>query len=125
MSYFLPTSVLMFDSFWTRALAATFVLCLPAAFASIVFIRSFASAGFSAEALGSNLFGAVVGGMLEAASMWTGIRSLVILAGILHLASYVCLPNEQRQLALNFPSGLSFSKVWKWQGIHLTPARKR
>jgi spermidine synthase len=125
VSYFLPTSALMFNSFWTRALAGTLVLCLPAAFASIVFIRSFASAGFNAEALGSNLFGAVVGGMLEAVSMWTGIRSLVILAGILYLASYVYLPGEQRQLAFNFPSKLSLSKIWKWQGAHLTPARKR
>jgi spermidine synthase len=125
VSYFLPTSALMFDSFWTRALAGTLVLCLPAAFASIVFIRSFASAGFSAEALGSNLFGAVVGGMLEAASMWTGIRSLVLLAGILYLASYLCLPSEQRQLAFNFGSRLSLAKVWKWHVVHMTPARKR
>jgi spermidine synthase len=125
VSYFLPTSALMFDSFWTRALAATFVLCLPAAFASIVFIRGFARAGFSAEALGSNLFGAVVGGMLEAASMWTGIRSLVLLAGLLYLASYIFLPIEQRQLAFNFPSRLSLARIWRWQGAHLTPARKR
>ncbi len=125
VSYFLPTSALMFDSFWTRALAATLVLCLPAAFASIVFIRSFVRAGFSAEALGSNLFGAVVGGMLEAASMWTGIRSLVILAGLLYLVSYVCLPSEQRQLAFDFSPRLSLAKAWRWQGVHLTLARKR
>ncbi len=125
LSYFLPTSALLFDSFWTRALAGTLVLCLPAAFASIVFIRSFASAGFSAEALGSNLFGAVVGGMLEAVSMWTGIRSLVILAGILYLASYICLPSEWRQLVFQFSPGLSLAKAWRWHGIHMTPARKR
>jgi hypothetical protein len=125
VSYFLSTSALLFDSFWTRALAGTLVLCLPAAFASIVFIRSFATAGFSAEALGSNLFGAVVGGMLEAVSMWTGIRSLALLAGILYLASYVCLPVAQRELAFSFGSRLSLAKIWKWHVVHMTPARKR
>ena len=122
--FFLPTSALMFESFWARALAGALVLCLPAAFASIVFIRSFAGAGFSAEALGSNLFGAVVGGMLEAASMWTGIRSLVLLAGFLYLASYVSLPSEQRQLAFGFASRFSLAKVWRWQGARLIPAKK-
>ncbi|HUK31268.1 MAG TPA: hypothetical protein VLV89_09155 [Candidatus Acidoferrum sp.] len=124
VSYFLPTSALMFESFWTRALAATFVLCLPAAFASIIFIRGFAGAGFSAEALGSNLFGAVVGGMLEAASMWTGIRSLVLLAGLLYLASYIFRPSEERQLAYGFSPRFSFAKAWRWQGANLTPAKK-
>src|SRR5207249_12300694 len=32
----------------------------------------------------SNLFGGLVGGLLESLSLWTGIRSLVILAGLLN-----------------------------------------
>jgi hypothetical protein len=67
------------------------VLCLPVFFAGIVFIKSFALAGFSPEALGSNLLGAMVGGMLESASLWTGIRSLSILAAILYIASWIAL----------------------------------
>ena len=97
VSYALPLQSLFFQAFWLKALAATFLLCLPAAFASIVFIKSFATAHFSGEALGSNLYGALVGGMLEAASMWTGIRSLLIVAALLYLASYAFRPERERE----------------------------
>ena len=67
------------------------MLCVPVFFAGIVFIKSFAEAGFSPDALGSNLLGAMVGGMLESASLWTGIRSLSILAAALYVASWIAL----------------------------------
>ncbi len=89
--YFIPLDRLFFHSIWTKALVATFALCLPVFFAGIVFIRSFAQEGFRSEALGSNLLGALTGGMLESLSMWTGIRSLLILAAVLYLASWWAL----------------------------------
>jgi spermidine synthase len=89
--YFVPLDKLFFHSIWLRALAATAVLCLPVFFAGIVFIRSFALEGFRSEALGSNLLGALMGGLLESLSMWTGIRSLLIIAGLLYLASWCAL----------------------------------
>ena len=55
-SYLVPLEKLFFPSLLLKILATTLVLCLPIFFASIVFIRSFASAGFRGEALGSNLF---------------------------------------------------------------------
>jgi hypothetical protein len=99
ISYLLPLERLFFQSFWVRALVATLALCMPVGFASIVFIRSFAAVKFSGEALGSNLLGGLVGGMLEAVSMWTGIRSLLVLAALLYLASYVARRGLQPQLA--------------------------
>jgi hypothetical protein len=78
------------QSFWVRAITASVVLCSPIAFASIIFIRSFAAAQFSGEALGSNILGAVVGGIVEGASLWSGIRSLLILAAGLYVISYFC-----------------------------------
>jgi spermidine synthase len=99
ISYLLPLERLFFQSFWVRALVATLALCMPVGFASIVFIRSFAAVRFSGEALGSNLLGGLVGGMLEAVSMWTGIRSLLVLAALLYLASYVARRGLQPQLA--------------------------
>jgi SAM-dependent methyltransferase len=80
-----------FTSLWVKAVAATAVLCAPVLFAGIVFIRSFAREGFRGEALGSNLLGALVGGMLESLSMWTGIRSLLVLAAVLYAASWIAL----------------------------------
>jgi len=64
---------------------------LPVFFAGTIFITSFARARFSPGALGSNLLGAMVGGMLESASLWTGIRSLLILAALLYAASWMTL----------------------------------
>lgn len=91
ISYFLSLEKLFFQAFWVKALVATLVLCSPVAFASIVFIRSFADYKFSGQALGSNLLGALVGGMLESISLWTGIRSLVVLAAALYFLSFLFL----------------------------------
>ena len=62
-------------------------LCLPAFFAGIVFIRSFARASFSSEALGSNLLGSVAGGLSETLSLWWGLGALPLMAGAIYLAS--------------------------------------
>jgi hypothetical protein len=94
ISYFLPLKRLFFQSFWIKALVATLVLCSPVAFASIVFIRSFADCHFSGQALGSNLMGALVGGMLESVSLWTGIRALLIFAALLYFFSFLFLPGD-------------------------------
>jgi SAM-dependent methyltransferase len=91
LSYAIPMQSLFFASYWLKALTALVVLGMPVFFAGIVFIRSFARAGFQGAALGSNLFGALVGGLLESLSMWTGIRSLLIVAGLLYLASWLAL----------------------------------
>jgi hypothetical protein len=99
VSYFLPLEKLFFQAFWVKALVATLVLCSPVAFASIVFIRSFAEYKFSGQALGSNLLGALVGGMLESASLWTGIRSLIILAAALYFLSFLFLRSGKRVIA--------------------------
>ncbi|HKZ41403.1 MAG TPA: hypothetical protein VJ044_10605, partial [Candidatus Hodarchaeales archaeon] len=89
ISYLIPMRFYFFDSVWLKALAATLVLCLPVFFAGIIFIQSFSKFGFSGEALGSNLMGAILGGLLESLSYWTGLKSLVIFAACFYLASYV------------------------------------
>jgi hypothetical protein len=90
-SYWIPTHLFLFQSIWLKGITATGVLCLPVFFAGIIFIQSFAEAHFSAEALGSNLMGALVGGLLESLSFWTGLKSLLIIAALLYLASYLSL----------------------------------
>jgi spermidine synthase len=91
LNYAVPLEKYFFTSPLLRILAVTAVLCLPVFFAGIVFIRVFAAERFSGEALGSNLLGALAGGMLESLSLWTGIRSLLLLAGILYLLSWLAL----------------------------------
>ena len=91
INYFVPIRSIFFEAVLARTFAATLVLCLPVFFAGVIFMRSFAESHFSPDALGSNLLGAMVGGMLESLSLWTGIRSLVLLAAILYLASWIFL----------------------------------
>jgi SAM-dependent methyltransferase len=79
VSFLLPMQLLVLPS-WTLRGAATLLLCSPVYFAGLIFVSSFARYKFQAEAFGSNLFGSLVGGLLEAISFWTGIRSLVIVA---------------------------------------------
>jgi SAM-dependent methyltransferase len=89
--YFVPMQKLFFESWAVRAVVATLALCTPVFFAGIIFISSFARAGFRGSALGSNLFGALIGGLLESASLWFGLKSLTIIAALLYVGSAVFL----------------------------------
>lgn len=89
--YTVPLEHLFYESWMLRALVATLALCTPVFFAGIIFISSFERAGFRGSALGSNLFGSLLGGLLESSSMWFGLKSLVLLAAVLYLASAVFL----------------------------------
>lgn len=89
IAYLIPLEKLFFASVLLKALCATLVLCLPVFFAGIVFIRSFALAKFSGDSLGSNLFGALVGGLLESLSFWTGLKSLLIFAALLYAGAWI------------------------------------
>ena len=89
LNWLVPTHSLFFESPATRALAATAFLGLPVFFAGIVFIRTFADAGYKGEALGSNLMGALAGGVLESLSFWTGLRALLVIALGLYLGAFL------------------------------------
>jgi spermidine synthase len=89
--FVMPMERLFFPSWVVRAIAATLALCSPVFFAGIIFVSSFARAGFRGSALGSNLFGALLGGLLESSSLWFGLRSLTILAVALYVLSAIFL----------------------------------
>ena len=89
--YFVPMQKLFLESWTLRALAGTLALCTPVFFAGIIFVSSFARSGFRGSALGSNLFGSLIGGLLESASLWFGLKSLTIIAAILYLGSALFL----------------------------------
>lgn len=89
--YVVPLERLFYESGALRTLMATLALCTPVFFAGIIFISSFERASFRGSALGSNLFGSLLGGLLESLSMWFGLKSLTVLAALLHLVSAVFL----------------------------------
>src|SRR5439155_3782438 len=89
VAYLMPVQSLFSESIWRQIAVAILALGSPIFFASFVFIRSFAAERFSGEALGSNLLGALAGGLLESLSLWIGLRSLLLLAALLYLMSYL------------------------------------
>ncbi|MFL6442335.1 MAG: spermidine synthase, partial [Candidatus Sulfotelmatobacter sp.] len=91
LMYAVPLQKLFFESWMLRGVVATLILCTPVFFAGIIFISSFARAGFRGSALGSNLFGSLIGGLLESASLWFGLKSLAVIAALLYVASAIFL----------------------------------
>jgi spermidine synthase len=98
VAYVLPPEALFLGSFWAKMIASTTILCLPVFFAGIVFIVSFAREGFRSDALGSNLLGALLGGMLESISMWTGMKSILILVALFYALSWIVLLRQTSQV---------------------------
>jgi SAM-dependent methyltransferase len=91
LMFSVPVEKLFFTSWLARAIVATLALCVPVFFAGIIFVSSFARVGFRGSALGSNLFGSLLGGLLESFSLWFGLKSLAILAAALYLLSAIFL----------------------------------
>ena len=89
LDYLVSTNALFYESLVMRAAVASALYCAPVFFAGLVFISSFKQVGFKAEAFGSNLLGALVGGLLESLSFLIGIKALVIVAALLYLLSLV------------------------------------
>jgi SAM-dependent methyltransferase len=89
--YLVPMEKLFYESWLLRGVIATLALCTPVFFAGIIFISSFERAGFRGSALGSNLFGSLIGGLLESSSLWFGLKSLTIVAALLYLGSAIFL----------------------------------
>jgi MFS family permease len=86
-----------------RVLAAATLVGLPVFFSGLIFSRSFRDVAQPAQGLGINLFGAVVGGILENLVMVGGTPILGILAILLYGLSAVSMPSQslQKSLELN------------------------
>jgi hypothetical protein len=90
---------------WFNALAgagklvtASAFLTAPVFFAGLIFIRSFTVCADKSRALGSNLIGALVGGLLESVSFVTGIRALVLLVGAFYVFALLVRPRLAQNL---------------------------
>jgi hypothetical protein len=88
IAYFVPTHALFSNSLAIKIGAAILIWCSPVFFASIIFIRAFAAARFTGSALGSNLLGALVGGLIESLSLWLGLRALLLLALLVYSVAF-------------------------------------
>jgi spermidine synthase len=84
----------------SKLVAASTFLTAPVFFAGLIFIRSFAACTDKAGALGSNLIGALVGGLLESLSFVTGIRALIALVGLFYIAALLSCPHRTKAISI-------------------------
>ena len=74
----IPGSAAMVGSF------AAIVFAIPVFFAGLLFASEFRSVDSPAAALGANMLGAVVGGLLENLSLIVGMKALLVVAAFLY-----------------------------------------
>jgi fucose 4-O-acetylase-like acetyltransferase len=76
VSYFLPVGRLLGLPFWLRGGIASLTVAVPIFLAGVIFATSFRRTSSPEAAFGSNLLGAVLGGLGEYLSLLCGVRAL-------------------------------------------------
>jgi len=89
VNYGLDLSQFAFLPYATKAVIVGSLTSLPMLFSGIIFIQSFTSVTHKNQALGANLIGALVGGLLQSVTFVTGIRALLVIVIGLYLAALV------------------------------------
>jgi len=96
LNFVFPLDVLNQLVWSNRVLAGAVLITCPLFIAALIFAKAFAEVELSSAALASNLFGALVGGLLEYLDMWSGLRWLNVIALALYLLSFWFLNRSQR-----------------------------
>ncbi len=97
--YWFDLSRLAFLPYATKAVLVGALTTLPMLFSGILFIRSFARVGRKDVALGANLVGALVGGLLQSVTFITGIKALLLIVAGLYLLAVLTLPRAPGAVA--------------------------
>ena len=87
VDYLLPLQLLLGYDFWIQVTAAGVRVAAPIFFSGIIFARWFERTDSPSSALGANLIGVVIGGLLEYLSLVLGLRLLYVLAFGFYAAS--------------------------------------
>jgi hypothetical protein len=97
LSYFVPLRSFLGLPDTLRTAIVSLEQAVPLLFASIIFAIRFQGVGSIAIAMGSNLFGGVLGGLTEYASLALGIRSLYVFALAFYILSAIPMIQEMRR----------------------------
>jgi hypothetical protein len=84
VAWAVPPEALLGLPYAPRLLAAVALGFTPVFIANLIFADRFRDVGSSAVAFGTNLLGAIVGGVLEYAALVTGYRALLIVVAVLY-----------------------------------------
>jgi hypothetical protein len=93
--YFLPLDMFLGLGWWTKFVVSALIIAAPMFLAAIIFGVSFARSGAMGVDLGSNIFGAITGGMFEYASMAYGFNSLYVISFIAYLGAFLLDMNRR------------------------------
>jgi hypothetical protein len=93
--WLLPPRVLMELTLLSRAVLGGLAFAVPIFFAGVIFSSELRTRADASAALGSNLCGAVVGGLAENLSMMIGLKAIGLLALAIYLSSlYVAIRGQ-------------------------------
>lgn len=92
--YFTDLAAYAFLPYYTKAIIVGLLTSLPMLFSGMVFIRSFADTPRKDQALGANLFGSLIGGLLQSITFLTGIKSLLLIVTVLYLVALLTRPRS-------------------------------
>ncbi|HVK16088.1 MAG TPA: hypothetical protein VM533_04010 [Fimbriiglobus sp.] len=90
--YFLDLSTFAFLPYASKALIVGTLTSLPMLFSGIVFARSFVATPRKDRALGANLFGSLVGALLQTLTFVVGIKALLLIVALLYIAAMLTRP---------------------------------
>ena len=90
--YFFDVSQIAFLPFVTKSILVGAMTTLPMLFSGLIFIDSFAKVERKDAALGANLLGALVGGILQSATFVTGINALLLIVAALYCLALLTKP---------------------------------
>jgi hypothetical protein len=88
LAWVIPPESLLGLDFVPRFAAAVALGFTPAFIANLVFVDRFRDVGSSGIAFGTNLLGAIVGGVLEYGALVTGYRTLLIVVAALYALAF-------------------------------------
>ncbi len=102
--FFFDLASLASLTYGVKAFVVGTLTTLPMFFAGIVFIRSFAVTPRKDEALGANLVGALLGGLLQSLTFLTGVKALLLVVAAFYALVFLTRPRALRgELAAGSP----------------------
>ncbi|MCC6493129.1 MAG: methyltransferase domain-containing protein [Pirellulales bacterium] len=97
--YWIDLSTFAFLAYPLKALLVGGLTTLPMLFAGMIFIDSFDRTDDKARALGANLIGSLVGGMLQSLTFVIGIKALLLLVAVSYLGAWLTRPTPETRTA--------------------------
>ncbi|HMO23966.1 MAG TPA: hypothetical protein PKC98_23625, partial [Candidatus Melainabacteria bacterium] len=95
--YFMPLEIASSLGMFVGGSLAAAISVIPIFVAGLIFSGSFSSEKQPAVGLAFNMFGAVIGGLLEYSATYTGIRGLLLIAFVLYAISFACLKMKKQK----------------------------